>query len=400
MELIKLRNGIKVLLNPVDGFDIVACNVFIPRGSSFDEKPGITMLSFKTAFKRSSLRSPLQFSKLQERFGTPFVPEVSADYSLVRFQVVPEGIVEFFKLFKEVVENPDFSAESFKIEKESLLAAIRSKIENSFTLAYEKIVKMTYSGTPYENMPYGNEKSVSSVSLKEAENWFKSSLFPEGTVFSLCGKLRSIEKVISVLEDLKTFSQELRKTSAGILEFQKEVVKRKGSAQSFIMVAVEAPAIEEEGYVEFRLLNTLIGEGIGSLLFQELREKRGFAYSTGSIYPTRLGRSRLFLYIGTSPEKEKEVEKELLELLKNLPNFITPKSVVRAKRYLRGSFELDHETRSKKSWYAGFWEIMGKGYAYDSAFLKEVESVSLERLKEIAEKVALKPFHEVIVKDE
>jgi predicted Zn-dependent peptidase len=168
MELIKLRNGIKVLLNPVDGFDIVACNVFIPRGSSFDEKPGITMLSFKTAFKRSSLRSPLQFSKLQERFGTPFVSEVSADYSLVRFQVVPEGIVEFFKLFKEVVENPDFSAESFKIEKESLLAAIRSKIENSFTLAYEKIVKMTYSGTPYENMPYGNEKSVSSVSLKES----------------------------------------------------------------------------------------------------------------------------------------------------------------------------------------------------------------------------------------
>jgi predicted Zn-dependent peptidase len=400
MELIKLRNGIKVLLNPLDGFDIVACNLFIPKGSSFDEKPGITMLSFKTAFKRSSLRSPLQFAKLQERFGTPFIPDVSVDYSLVRFQVVPEGVAEFFKLFKEVVENPDFSEDSFKVEKESLLAAIRSKVENSFTLAYEKMVKMTYSGTPYENMPYGSEESVSSVSLKEAESWFKSSVFPEGTVFSICGKLKFLEGVLPLLEDLRTFHVDLRRPTAKIVEVQREVVKRKGSAQSFIMVAVEAPAVNEEGYAEFRLMNTLIGEGIGSVLFQELREKRGFAYSTGSIYPTRLGKSRLFLYIGTSPEKEKEVEKGLLELLKNLPDFVNPESVSRAKRYLRGSFELDHETRSKKSWYAGFWEVMGKGYSYDSSFIDTIEEISVERLREIAEKVAVKPFHEVVVRDE
>ncbi|TCK03916.1 M16 family metallopeptidase [Phorcysia thermohydrogeniphila] len=400
MELIKLRNGIKVLLNPVDGFEIVACNVFIPRGSSFDRKPGITTLSFKTAFKRSSLRSPLEFSKLQERFGTPFVPEVSVDYSLVRFQVVPEGVVEFFRLFKEVVENPDFSAESFKVEKESLLAAIRSKIENSFSLAYEKIVKMTYCGTSYENMPYGSEESVSSTSLEEAESWFRGSIFPEGTVFSICGKLHSLEEILPLLEGLETFPGDLKRPTTGIRETKKEVVKRKGSAQSFLMVAVEAPAVNEGGYVEFRLLNTLIGEGIGSVLFQELREKRGFAYSTGSIYPTRLGKSRLFLYIGTSPEKEKDVEKALLELLRNLPDFVTPESVSRAKRYLRGGFELDHETRSKKSWYAGFWEVMGKGYSYDSSFIEMIEGISVERLREIAEDVALRPFHEVVVKDE
>jgi len=319
MELIKLSNGIKVLLNPVDGFDIVACNVFVPRGSSSDRKPGITTLSFKTAFKRSSLRSPLEFSKLQERFGTPFIPEVSVDYSIVRFQVVPEGVEEFFRLFKEVVENPDFSAESFSVEKESLLAAIRSKIENSFTLAYEKMVKMTYSGTPYENMPYGNEESVSSTTLEEAKDWFGSSLFPKGTVFSICGKLHSLERILPLLEELKTYSGDLERPTVQIGETRKEVVKRKGSAQSFLMVAVEAPAVSEEGYEEFRLLNTLIGEGIGSLLFQELREKRGFAYSTGSFFPSRKSTGRLFFYIGTSPEKEEEVRKALLELKERLP---------------------------------------------------------------------------------
>lgn len=399
MRLVELSNGIKVLLNHLDGFDIVACNVFIPKGSSSDKKPGITTLSFKTAFKRSSLRSPYQFARLQERFGTPFIPDVSVDYSCVKFQVVPEGLTEFFKLLKEVVENPDFSEDSFRVEKESLLASIRSKVENSFTLAYESMVKMTYSGTPYENMPYGSEGSVSSVSLEEAKSWFRSSVFPEGTVFSICGKLSSLERVIPILEDVKTFPVSLKKPMVDIGEFRREFVKRKGSAQSFIMVAVEAPSVNEEGYAEFRLMNTLIGEGIGSVLFQELREKRGFAYSTGSIYPTRLGRSRLFLYIGTSPEKEREVEEALLGLLKNLPRFINAESVSREKRYLRGGFELDHETRSKKSWYAGFWEVMGKGYSYDSSFIDTVERVSVERLREIAEEISEKPFHEVILRD-
>ena len=402
MEFVELGNGLKVIFNQVDELDILACTVFLPGGSSVEpgSKAGITVLSLKTAFKKSLKRGSLEFAKIQEQFGTPFVSDVSNDYSFIKFQIVPDGLKEYMELLHEVIEEPGFTEESFSVEKETLLAAIRSRKENPFSLAYEKLMALTYSGTPYEKLPYGSESTVKQLTLEDARSWFKEVVLPQKTLFSFCGKLKSQEKILDLLGELKTKEEKQSSPFMEKIEDTKELeVKRKGSSQVFIMTCVNAPSIFQEEFIDYKLFNTLLGEGIGSLLFQELREKRGFAYSTGSFFPSRRSTGRLFFYIGTSPEKEKEVRKALLELKERLPEFVTEENVRRAKQFFRGNFELDHETRMKKAWYAGVWEVLGKGASFDKEILDLVENTSVSRLKEVAERVASEPYHMVVVKD-
>jgi len=400
VELLTLSNGLKVLLKEEKGFEILAGTLFMPGGSSLDPVEGITLLTLRTAFKRSLRRDAEQFYSLQEQMGTPFSPEVSVDYSQLRFQSVSRFSADYLMLLKETVLNPGFVEESFQVEKSSLLASIRAKRENAFTLAYEAMMKLTYKGTPYSKMPYGTEESVLSLTLERCRDWFSEAFVPEGSIVSLCGDLKGVDSFLKELEELPLKPQNSEKFNLRISETKTEFIHRKGSAQSFILVALNAPSVSEEEYPVYKLLNTAIGEGIGSLLFQELREKKGFAYSTGSLYPSRRNTGRILLYIGTSPEKEERVREELRRLLSRLPELITPEVVERSRRYFRGTYLLDHETRGKKAWYLGFWEVLGRGYSYDGKFLEEIENVPLKNILETAEKLSVEPFHEVVVRDE
>ncbi len=402
MEVFQLSNGVKVVLKTEKEPEIVSGHLFFPIGNSSEPKgkEGVTLLTLKTAVKRSLKRTPDEFYRIQEEIGAPFVSDVSLDYSLIRFQSTSKDFLNYGELLLETLLNPGFTEESFSVEKEALLASIRSKKESPFTLAYEKMMELTYSQTSYQNLPYGSEETVSSLDLKTCKGWYGRFLIPKGSVLSLCGDLQNVEKFLSDVEKVESYEFKREKFEKRITESKTEFVRREGSAQTFILIALNAPSIKSDSYVKYKLLNTILGEGIGSVLFQEFREKRGFAYSTGSIYPSRLNTGRILIYIGTSPDKRNLVRRELRSILKKLPNFINSDSLNRAKEYFKGTYLLDHETRSKKSWYLGFWEILEKGYKFDSEFLRKVKEIKLSEVKNIAEIVSDQPIHEVVVGDE
>ncbi len=401
METIALKNGLEVIFDDAPEVEIVACSVFLTGGSAVEPVPGITTLSLKTGFKRSALRAPQDFYISLEKHSTSFVSDVSCDYATVRFQTTAEGLRETFSLFLETAENPDFSEESFKTEKSTLLAAIKSRLENPFLLAYEKLMSITYGNTPYQFPVYGTEKSVQSIDRQEAKNYFKKLVFPRKTVFSFCGKLSESDKtfIVNTLEELEAKESKEVTFRSQIKEDRFETVVRRGSAQSFIMMALNAPSAFSPEYEAFKLLNAILGEGIGSVLFQELREKRGFAYSTGSLFPTRKSDGRIFLYIGTMPEKEQEALKEMRKIVENLPNFITEEGVKRAKEYIKGSYLMELETRSKRSWHRGFWKILSHPPNYDETFIEKILTLNLETLRESAGKISQSPKHVVVVKN-
>ena len=400
VDSFNLSNGLRVIVKEEKGFEILSGTLFMPGGSSVDTVEGITLLTLRAAFKRSLKRPAEEFYALQEQMGTPFSPEVSVDYSQLRFQTVSRFSTDYISLLLETVSYPGFLPESFEIERASLLASIRAKRESSFTLAYETLMRLTYSGTPYSKMSYGTEESVSQLSIDRCSEWFREKFIPEGSVLSLCGDLKRIDSVLKEFECITLKPIKRFRFDSRIERSKSEFVSRRGSAQSFILLALNAPSVSDREYPVYKLLNTVIGEGIGSILFQDLREKKGFAYSTGSLYPSRINTGRLLLYIGTSPEKEEVVRDELRRIVENLPSFISLEAVERGKKYFRGTYLLDHETREKKAWYLGFWEVLGRGFDYDSRFLEEVEKIGFKDILEVANRVSREPFHEVVVRDE
>lgn len=399
MDKFKLANGITVIVDPIDNMDITACSFFLPEGASVDSVPGTTHLSLKVGFKRTSKMTHSEFFSYLDRFSTSFATSVSTDYSFVRFQSLGSRFLDAFRLFKTVVDYPDFSEDNFNVEKSTLLATIKSNRESSFLLAYENLMALTYEGTPYQHPVIGTAERVKSLTLEEVKRRFDNLTFKKGTIFSVCGKADHVEKVLGEVESFKTSEREEVKVSKKIEEDKERVVKRKGSAQSFIMMAVNAPSALSRDYDIYKVLNVILGEGTASVLFQRIREQKGFAYSTGSFYPITVGEGRIFVYLAVSPQKEREALKEAKEILKNLPDFLNEEALKRAKEYLKGSYLMEKETRIGRTFASSLDEILRGDPNYGEKWLEKLLSLDLGELLKAAENLSKSPVHLVVVKD-
>ncbi len=375
---LKLPNGVTLLLKPTHGKGIVSGYVFIKSGTHGEEKKGLTNLTAILLTKGTKNFSSYQIASTFEDYGGSIYSSTSDDYIEIGFSTKIEGLEKALEVLKDILLNPSFSPEDIQREKNNAIAQIRARRERAQEFAMDQVRRITYRGTSYEYSPLGKEEDVQSISKEDIQKRWKDILKGKNLVVSIVGDFDP-EKVKLQVEqtflDIPSGEYVIDLRRVSVEEEKLEKVHREG-AQATIVCVFDAPHISSKDYFSFRVLASVLGEGMSSKLFKELREKRGYAYATYAFYPSRLSSTRLFAYIGTSPEKEESALKDMLDVIKSAP--ITQEDVEMAKNKIIGGFLLDHQTRSRQAWYLGFFQIMGFGWKTDQEYPEIIQKISLE----------------------
>ncbi len=378
VEELKLPNGVTILLKPTHGKGIVSGYVFVKSGTHGEEKKGLTNLTAILLTKGTKNFSSYQIASTFEDYGGSIYSSASDDYIEVGFSTKIEGLEKALEVLKDILLNPSFNPEDLQREKNNAVAQIRARRERAQEFGMDQLRRITYKGTSYEHPPLGREEDIQSITKEDIEKRWKDILKGKNIVVSIVGDF-DIENVKHKVEqtflDIPSGEYVINLQKLSVEEDKLEKVRREG-AQSTIVCAFDAPHISSKDYFSFKVLASVLGEGMTSKLFKELREKRGYAYATYAFYPSRLSSTRLFAYIGTSPEKEESALKDLLDIIKSAP--ITQEDVDIAKSKIIGGFLLDHQTRSKQAWYLGFFQVMGFGWKMDQEYPQIIQKISLE----------------------
>ncbi len=393
-----LPNGVSLIVKPTKGKGIVACSIFI-RGGILDETlPGSTNLTTYLLLKGSKRFNKDQISETFENYGGGIGTTTADEYSIVEFATKVEGLKEGLEVVKSVLLEPTFPEEDVEREKRNVLTAIRSKKEHPFRFAYSELKKLTFEGTPYARDTLGDEESVQKFDRKEVLKRWTELLRSERFAVSLVGDIDDLKKTIDLLKE--TF-KDIPKGEFTYPTYDRKVeenkvktVKREGS-QATIVCAFNFPPYRSEEYWSGKVLNAVLGDGFTSLLFRELRERRGYAYATTSFYPTKINLPRLFTYIGTSPEKAESALKDMLFVVREMP--FGEEEVEVAKRKIVGDWLMDHQTRSRQAWYLGWFETIGLGYQMDALYTEKIKAVSFEEVKKVREKYLTEGKHHCVV---
>lgn len=396
----KLSNGVKLIVKETEGKGIVSMVVFFRGGLNAEKIPGETHLLFTLLLKGSeNYPSSYEISMPFEKYGGYIYSSSGNDFSEIGFSTKVEGLKEALSVIRDILSRPLLREEDINREKKNTVVAIRSKRERGMELAMEHLRKLTYRGTPYENSPLGTEDSVVKISRNDLLRRLSHLARGDNIVVAFAGDMR-VQEVIDLLEetfsDIPEGSIDVKPVNATIRETKVVRVKREGT-QATILCAFNAPSYGSEDYFTFKVLASALGDGMTSKLFQELREKRGYAYATYAFYPTRLSAPRLFAYIGTSPSKKEDALRDMVRTVKD-PS-LEEKDIEIAKNKIVGDFLLDHQTRLRQAWYLGFYEVMGLGWRMDEEFPRRVRNVSLEQVN-YALKRYIDEYHCVVVEPE
>jgi predicted Zn-dependent peptidase len=162
--------------------------------------------------------------------------------------------------------------------------------------------------------------------------------------------------------------------------------------QAQVLIASLGPPLTDADYPAVRLLGTVLGGGMAGRLFADLRDRRGLAYTVGTLGTFRTGPSFLVTYMGTAPGNVEAAEAGVLAELERIRDEpVSERELARAKAYLLGNLAMDRRTSARHAWYLAFFEVIGAGWDFPERYARAVETVGVADLRRVAQRYLGQP---------
>ncbi|MCC5877562.1 MAG: insulinase family protein [Candidatus Sumerlaeia bacterium] len=405
-----LENGLTIIhrRNPVNS--LVGLTVYIRMGSAQEDtdKAGQTSLLMRTLLKGTRNRDADTISEELARLGASISPRAGHDFSSVSLRCVVDDLPEAMDLLADVLLNPTFPNDQVDLEREKLLASIRMSEDQLASFAWKRFEQAIYGGHPYGTPIDGHPETLAALTPIEIGTTHRDFFVPSSMILSVVGNIDSGELRRLVETHLGQVTLDRRQRylvdkvvapSGGITEYTRD------SNQGFVVLGHLVCPLGHPDRPAIDVASTILGSGMSSRLFADLRDRKGLAYSVGSVASFLQNQGYLAVYIGTNAEtinrwfppaaggaQISATSNDLWEHLLALRNEpVTAEELERAKNYIAGSYLRAHETNLQQAAYLGFWEIAGLGLDYDERYIDQIRAVTARDIMRVANKYFLDP---------
>ncbi|NPV80955.1 MAG: insulinase family protein [Firmicutes bacterium] len=384
-------NGLTLLVKPNPANEVVAVNVFVRMGLMYEplQKAGLSTLTQRVLTMGTTSRSAQEIANETESVGAHIGASASHDYGNVVLLTTREGFERSMKVFLDVLQNPTFPQEEVEKEKSMLLQQIATMEDQPFNAALIVFLKSFYGDHPYAYLPTGTLETVSALKREDLVDWFRKVYVPNNMVITVVGNVDPAEVSRLFADSLGKLprgnplepARVALSTKAGNIESYKQ----KNTQALFFVLGYPGPDILNEDAPAMDVLNTILGAGMSSRLFVELRDKKGLAYAVSSGYLRQAGPSCIFAFMATAPANYKAARDGMIaEFEKLMKEEVSPDELMSAKKFVKGIYIMSHETNSAQGSFLGRYEMLGLGYEYDQKYPELIEKVTAADIKRVA----------------
>jgi predicted Zn-dependent peptidase len=386
-----LPNGLLVLTERMPHLRSVSMGAWIDSGSR-DETPetnGISHFIEHMVFKGTTTRSAQQFAREVDAIGGNLDAFTGKETVCFNIKVLDENVPAALDLLTDLVLHPTFAPEDISKEQGVILEEIKMDEDNPDYLVHELFTQNFWKNDALGRPILGTAKSVSSFTQKIVLDEYAKRFTPLNMVFSAAGNIDHdsfVEQVAAAFTSLSATSGDRLKRTPPPQAFPHITLKNKKSLEQvqFCLAMPALPVADDDRYGAY-LLNSILGGGMSSRLFQSIREERGLAYSIYSELNPFRDTGSLAVYAGCSPDKTKEVlTLTLAEFTRLKLEPVTVEELDRARNQIKGNMVLGLESSSSRmSSLARQQMYWGKFFSLDE-ITAEIDRVTIADLQRLA----------------
>lgn len=384
-----LRNGLRILVNESPQENIVALEVLIQAGAMEESTPieGMNQI-LQELLQRRVTRAPDGSDRVEECAAQfRVIPEM--DYVRLSLLTTREDFPALLTAVAEAVKNHKVSeAELEEVRKKMIQEADQSP--GALGQLYDIFRQSFYRYHPYKRTGRPATAVLERLRPRQVEEFLDQYFVSNRIVVSICGRIDRTEATQWVEKEFKGLAQRestLMQVNWEPKSTEKEVFLTGGGEVGWLFVGYPAPPAQSRDYVTMRLIHSVLGEGLSSRLFTEIREKRSLCYELGSMYPVLKGPSHFLTYTVTKPEQVWPARKQFLVEIERLKrDGIGHQELEECKRKLIGAYWQERETNQGRAYQSALAELIGLGYEFDSQFLRLVEAVTPTDVKSVAQR--------------
>jgi len=390
-----LPSGLRIVTEEVSSVRSAAIGIWVNVGSR-DEAPataGASHFLEHLLFKGTTRRSALEISSAIESVGGEMNAFTSKEYTCFYARVIDTDLPMAVDVVSDLITSSIITVLDVDAERKVVLEEIAMRDDDPSDLVHDLYAETYYGDTALGRPILGTIKSMNNMTRANVFNYYKKKYLPQDIVVSVAGNIKH-KRVVAMVEEALSRDNFLDVQGAPVVRENTPIKRAKQgsvglihrpSEQAHMFYGMEGVTRSDNRRFAMGVLSAALGGGMSSRLFQEIREKRGLAYSVYAYTQQFAGSGQIGFYAGCNPSKAIEVVEIIREVLADVANNgMSHEEIERAKGAVRGSLVLSQEDSGARMSRIGKSEIVYGAIMSFDEILTSVARVNETDIKAIA----------------
>ncbi len=382
-KVTKLNSGLTLITDYIDTVETISVGMWNKVGArnEHEQNNGVAHLLEHMAFKGTKNRSALDIAKEVEMVGGMVNAYTSREVTAYYMKVLKEDLSLSVDIISDILQNSTFDEKELDRERGVIIQEIGMYLDTPDDVVFDKWQETAYPNQPMGRSILGKTEIIKSISKDQVQGFMNSFYHPEKMVFSISGNFDQsnvvdlVDKYFQNLPNGNSDHSPKAKYQGG--EFRQE----KDLEQVNLILGFEGVDFYSDLYYSTAVYSAVLGSGMSSRLFQEIREKRGLVYSISS-YTSSFSDSGIFgVYAGTGQKEVTELIPVLCDQINTSALTFSQEELKRAKAQFKSSLLMGQESTSRRCRSNASQYLMHNRVIPQNEIISKIDSVQLEDIE-------------------
>lgn len=388
-----LDNGLRILTSAMPHTHSVSISIFIGAGSRYETEAeaGISHFIEHLLFKGTSKRATAkEISEAIEGVGGILNGGTDKEFTVYWCKVAQPHLLLALDVLVDMLFHSNFAPRDLEKERQVIIEEIGMTRDSPVQWVNILIDQILWPNHPLGRDIAGSKESVGAISREMLLDYLHNQYRPDNTVLAVAGDIQHQEVVAAIAQAMGDWTT--RRGPSSYLPYrgkmaQRVYIEKKDTEQAHLCLALPGLALIHPQRFALDLLNVILGEGMSSRLFVQIRDNLGLAYSINSYVEHFLDSGSITIYAGVEPQNTSTAIKAILEQIYQLKTVSPEAELHKAKELAKGRLLLRMEdSRNIAGWLGGQEVLTGSILTIDQV-ISMVDAITADELVRLAQEL-------------
>ncbi len=388
-----LNNGLRLITAAMPHTRSVCISIFIGTGSRYESETeaGISHFIEHLLFKGTEKRPTAgEIAGAIEGVGGILNGGTDKELTVYWAKVAQPHLSLALEVLTDMLLHPRLDPQDMEKERQVIIEEINMIKDSPSQQVNMLIDELLWPDHPLGRDIAGSKESVTATTRNSILNYLHRQYQPNNTVIAIAGNIRHREMVTAINQLLGNWTNQQPHFGYPAYEpkqAQRLRIKQRDTEQAHLSLALPGLSLFHPQRFALGLLNVILGEGMSSRLFTEIRDRLGLAYSIHSYVEHFLDSGSVTIYAGVDPKNLETVIKAILEQLLELKGTVPETELARAKELSKGRLLLRLEDSRNVAGWLGGQEILTERILSPDQIIAIIDAITTEELRQLAQEL-------------
>ncbi len=395
MKIYKLDNGLRMIVEDIPAFRSVSFGIWVKTGSRNETElnNGVSHFIEHMLFKGTSRYTAGEIADIFDGIGGHVNAFTAKEYTCYYAKVLDEHLPKAIDVLAEMFFHSLMQEEEMAKEKNVILEEIAMYEDTPDDLVHDLAAEAAYGGHSLAYSILGSQERLREMTPEHLRSYMQEQYRIDNTVISVAGNIPDdidelVNRHFGAFTNTGPSSELQAPPYTGGYRFH-----QKKTEQNHICLSLQGIALDHPHIYAMALLNNVIGGGMSSRLFQQVREERGLAYSVYSYHAAHIDSGLFTIYAGTAPNQLDEVLEIIGQVLLDVRDHgITEEELTKGKEQLKGNFILGLESTNSRMNRQGKNELLLSRHDTLDEVIARINGISMADLQALVRSMFSAPL--------